>query len=436
MICKKCGKEISEGSQFCTYCGEKVEEEKERGQNDSREKKIPKKRKMFKIILCLIIVIVICKIIKGCSGTNSEDSKEGTNNQIETVDKSTTSDSDSTTTSNKKIWNNNDLEQYMGKNAEKAVNERLDFEPYIGYYGTSDETVKLMVDSSKNISKMEIKASEKYSFHGIKYGMDLENIKKLLSNGYQYSVRPRRDVYFWKPTDDEMSYEWEYGLGGIISLDENNTCINIQVVDDITTAMRVYRSEMKYIVFDDIYRKLREEDIENLSLENQKLIESEIYVREGMIPSDSDIYQIFNVKDWYDGVIKEEQFDKNALSDIEKYNIQFVNNYIKQKNDEMIKTIEESNRVTTQDILGTFKDEANGYKLIVQAEGDITTDSATINYQIIKKDQSLFAKVDGAYFENETVSGPDYDFIINDDKTITIKTKDGKKIGTFKSVIK
>ena len=53
MFCSKCGKEIKEGNTFCTYCGQKVEE------NIKKEKKLSGNKKILIIITVIVMIILI-----------------------------------------------------------------------------------------------------------------------------------------------------------------------------------------------------------------------------------------------------------------------------------------------------------------------------------------------------------------------------------------
>ena len=150
--------------------------------------------------------------------------------------------------------------------------------------------------------------------------------------------------------------------------------------------------------------------------------------------SDLNAVEYFTQKPWYEGKIDEDKFDKDKLSDIEKYNIKFLQESIQTDKERFKQEEEEANKVTIQDVLGTFKDEDKGYKLIISVDEDNTLiDTTRVKYQIYQKDYSLYAEGE-ADFIDETISGADYDFIINEDKSITVKFKFGEEIGTFEKV--
>ena len=59
MICKKCKKEIVEGSEFCSYCGCKINNEDTVTNRKNTKGKQNSKRKFYCLILAIIIVILI-----------------------------------------------------------------------------------------------------------------------------------------------------------------------------------------------------------------------------------------------------------------------------------------------------------------------------------------------------------------------------------------
>lgn len=72
MFCSKCGKEIKEGNTFCTYCGQKVEE------NIKKEKK-PSGNKKTLIIITVIVMIIL--IVAGIVIWLNSDGKENVNKE-------------------------------------------------------------------------------------------------------------------------------------------------------------------------------------------------------------------------------------------------------------------------------------------------------------------------------------------------------------------
>lgn len=63
MFCKKCGKEIAEGTKFCPYCGANLEDTKIVFQNEGSDYYGPKSR--FSRGLALIFALIGCVCVAG-----------------------------------------------------------------------------------------------------------------------------------------------------------------------------------------------------------------------------------------------------------------------------------------------------------------------------------------------------------------------------------
>lgn len=77
MFCSKCGKEIKEGNTFCTYCGQKVEE------NIKKEKKLSGNKKILIIITVIVMIILIVAGIVIWLNSNGKENVNKENNVSE-----------------------------------------------------------------------------------------------------------------------------------------------------------------------------------------------------------------------------------------------------------------------------------------------------------------------------------------------------------------
>ncbi len=75
MFCSKCGKEIKEGDTFCTYCGQKVEE------NIKKEKNFSKSKKIIIIISIIILLIIVGVTIWVYFNNKKDDDKNNVNTE-------------------------------------------------------------------------------------------------------------------------------------------------------------------------------------------------------------------------------------------------------------------------------------------------------------------------------------------------------------------
>ena len=75
MFCSKCGKEIKDEDKFCTYCGQKVEE------NTKKEKKPSSNRKKLMIIAIIVMIILIATGIAIWIKSNERENADNINNE-------------------------------------------------------------------------------------------------------------------------------------------------------------------------------------------------------------------------------------------------------------------------------------------------------------------------------------------------------------------
>ena len=83
MFCSKCGKEIKDEDKFCTYCGQKVEE------NTKKEKKPSSNRKKLMIIAIIVIAILIVTGIAIWIKSNERENADNINNENNVLEEKT-----------------------------------------------------------------------------------------------------------------------------------------------------------------------------------------------------------------------------------------------------------------------------------------------------------------------------------------------------------
>lgn len=74
-------------------------------------------------------------------------------------------------------------------------------------------------------------------------------------------------------------------------------------------------------------RILTDSDLYYLSDRELELARNEIYARHGRLFNTDYIQQYFNTRSWYHGTVSPDEFDDSVLNDIEKYNIDFIQEY-------------------------------------------------------------------------------------------------------------
>lgn len=202
MYCNKCGKEISQDTKFCNYCGTQIIDNQSKNDNSK-----PKKKKKFyqKWWVWLIIVLLVLIII----GINGSDN---TNNTISTPNNSVNTNSNKKNNSDTKTEkieyitvNIDELEDALEENAASAKDKYLGKNlkitgrlgvidsdlKYIGLYSTTDkwDLVGVHCTIKSNEQKEKIKKLKKDDTIIVKgkitnvgeilgYSLDIEEISK------------------------------------------------------------------------------------------------------------------------------------------------------------------------------------------------------------------------------------------------------------------
>lgn len=82
-----------------------------------------------------------------------------------------------------------------------------------------------------------------------------------------------------------------------------------------------------YVIPDSSKRRLTNDDLALLSTYELELARNEIYARHGVIFANADMAAYFANMPWYKGTVEESNFDEATLSEVEKYNIQYIIDY-------------------------------------------------------------------------------------------------------------
>ena len=96
-----------------------------------------------------------------------------------------------------------------------------------------------------------------------------------------------------------------------------------------TTAYEPYnwKDNVVYIFPDSDKRPLTGGDLEEMEWEEITLGRNEIFARHGRMFNTPEIAEYFNSKSWYQGTIPADDFDAEVLSQIEKDNVKFLQEY-------------------------------------------------------------------------------------------------------------
>ena len=180
-----------------------------------------------------------------------------------------------------------------------------------------------------------------------------------------------------------------------------------------------YKYDRGYIIFDSVYRELTEEDVENMDSYQLERALDEIYARAGMRFADLEKLEYFSKTDWYEGTINEEEFSDSDLTEVEKYNIDFLT--------QKIKSQKEVEGMGSENFIGVYKNEEIDSTIKIMLEDE---DSDAICFEIYEGD-SLYVQVTDAEIEENYVYGDDYILTKNTDGSITLQIDGGGVIGDF-----
>lgn len=91
---------------------------------------------------------------------------------------------------------------------------------------------------------------------------------------------------------------------------------------------RWFPLDWSYILPESLYRRLTKRDIQYLDTWELQTALDEIYARRGMRFLDDYTAAYFIQQSWYEGMIDEDAFDDDMLSDVERYNIAFLERHM------------------------------------------------------------------------------------------------------------
>ena len=144
-----------------------------------------------------------------------------------------------------------------------------------------------------------------------------------MSQGGVYKYFNNIDLVFWAQSDVKIC--------GIITIDEESRVESMQVFTEAPDDLIYLENDgADYVILKSIFQRLTKEDIQYLDLQGLKEALDEIYARRGMIFFDEGKNEYFLLKPWYRGVIKEDEFTNDMLSDIDQYNIEFLQEQIEE----------------------------------------------------------------------------------------------------------
>lgn len=256
-----------------------------------------------------------------------------------------------------------DLEQCLGDNIEN-IGQGIELFPSAqpGFdYSTDNGQIDFSTSSNGTITDIYMKSESTYAFAGIKCGMNIDEIEEKFSENdfYQYSIDALgSEVVFWEKDD--------INTGGSCHLGSGYNCEEINVTTEFSGYYKLYKEEQPYILFESVYRRLTDEDVDEFDKETLSKAIDEIYAREGMEFDSLEKKDLYKSYLWYNPTIPEEEFSDDMLSEVEKYNIRFLKSQIEEIDDKEIEKQEIVERGYTE---GTYKN-PDGYIIVMRNRED------------------------------------------------------------------
>ena len=256
-----------------------------------------------------------------------------------------------------------DLEQCLGDNIEN-IGQGIELFPSAqpGFdYSTDNGQIDFSTSSNGTITDIYMKSESTYAFAGIKCGMNIDEIEEKFSENdfYQYSIDALgSEVVFWEKDD--------INTGGSCQLGSGYNCEEINVTTEFSGYYKLYKEEQPYILFESVYRRLTDEDVDEFDKETLSKAIDEIYAREGMEFDSLEKKDLYKSYLWYNPTIPEEEFSDDMLSEVEKYNIRFLKSQIEEIDNKEIEKQEIVERGYTE---GTYKN-PDGYIIVMRNRED------------------------------------------------------------------
>lgn len=139
---------------------------------------------------------------------------------------------------------------------------------------------------------------------------------------------------YYPEYSDWSQGEWASGIYGedcaifMATSQEQKAYYAVFVLVDGTDCYARYAGEIQeYIIPNSNKFYLTEEDLKYLSKEELRLARNEIYARHGRMFVSQDLQDYFNAKPWYSPQIPADKFNDNILSEVERYNANFIREY-------------------------------------------------------------------------------------------------------------
>lgn len=175
-----------------------------------------------------------------------------------------------------------------------------------------------------NMRGMDIKTVQRPLPQDTLYGMQMDEVRQYLADRYHtYHAYDHHTIsylmIFWSKSGPKSS--------GCISFDHSLKArtVHFSIGHNLE---RWFSPDWIYILPESLYRRLDEKDIQHFDQWELQTALDEIYARRGMRFLDDYTAAYFIQQSWYEGMIDEDAFTDQMLSDVERYNIAFLERHM------------------------------------------------------------------------------------------------------------
>lgn len=338
MYCVKCGSFIQDGERFCKQCGQPVAGNEQMMSVEKSMQERPQKKGSVGLVIVagilggLIIIgggtaLVTYLVVE--RGTNSVVKEEISTTQESTkLTETTTEEVKETKEDSKSIKSPkvpSQTPEEFKASCQYYTYDQLARNPkdYMGLpvvlYG---EVVQVMEENDNVQLRVNITEGV-YNWQNaiyVEYTRKTPNESRILEGDI---------ITLWGISNDTISYETVVGNQLTVPYVKAEY-IAQGIIDTSMQESNYNEAESWYadyiIPYSDVYY-LADEDLRYLTKEELRLARNEIYARHGRMFKAEDLQNYFNSKPWYAPTISADSFNDNMLSEVEKYNANFIKDY-------------------------------------------------------------------------------------------------------------
>lgn len=342
MYCVKCGSLISEGEQFCKECGQPMTAESQialpmNTQNGSAKKKMPVGMIVLACVLAAVIVIgsaasITFGIVRGGeSGQVKVEKTAVVQEEIAPIE--TTGEAEIEKVEETVSKGMPQSEKEFKASCQYYTYEQLARNPK-DYIGKPVVLVGQVIQVMENDDEVQMRVN---MTEEDLYWQDTVYVTYIRKSANESRILEDDVITLWGVSDDTITYDTV--LNSTVTVPyieaayiEQGNQYESTHPSNTSNAMQNNENAGNYIMPYSGTYYLSDEDVRCLSKEDLRLARNEIYARHGRMFNLEEIQDYFDKQSWYVPTIAADDFNESMLSEVEKYNANFIKNYEEQLN--------------------------------------------------------------------------------------------------------